>query len=206
MARSYRLCWPLGLSSSSLNGSLGRARWRSYYPFQESEARHLVRNVLAAPSSVLYQTKLRIGTMILRVIYGYYIKDEKDPFLALPVAAMKNLTKALASALRVWLVDFISQLNNVPKCMPGSKFLSIAKEWRKIAWDAFWDPSNCQCKVGLETGITPTPNLCGNITFSLRRGNYRKRKKINQFGPASAIMGGGLDPNMSSALSLFDIL
>ncbi|KIJ43059.1 hypothetical protein M422DRAFT_98165, partial [Sphaerobolus stellatus SS14] len=61
-----------------------------YYSLQEKEARILVRNLLENPNTLFPQTKLRIATIITRLTYGYYIKDENDPFLTTPRTAMEN--------------------------------------------------------------------------------------------------------------------
>ncbi|OCH86702.1 putative monooxygenase [Obba rivulosa] len=170
-----------------------------YYPLQETEARKLVRNVLANPDSLFPQTKLRIGTIIIRVTYGYYIKDENDPFLTLPLTAMDNFSKA--SAPGTWLVDFVPKLKNMPSWMPGAGFLETAKKWRKIVWDASWDPYNW-CKNNLDTGETLMPNLCGT-TIQSAEGKLSKEDEEQLVWAASAIMGGGLDTNMSTSLSFF---
>ena len=49
----------------------------------------------------------RIGTIIFRVAYGHYVRDEDDPFLVAGLAAIKNFSEA--SAPGRWLVDFIPQ-------------------------------------------------------------------------------------------------
>ncbi|EMD35670.1 hypothetical protein CERSUDRAFT_85632 [Gelatoporia subvermispora B] len=171
-----------------------------YYQLQETEVRKLVRNVILDPDSLFSQTKLRIGTIIIRVTYGYYIKGEQDPFLTLPLTAMENFSKA--SAPGTWLVDFVPQMKNMPSWMPGAGFLKTAKKWRKIVWDASWDPYNW-CKNGLETGETLMPNLCGSAIQSAADGKLSKEDEEQLVWAASAIMGGGLDTNMSAALSFF---
>lgn len=102
----------------------------------------------------------------------------------------------------------------MPSWMPGAGFLKTAKKWRKIVWDASWDPYNW-CKNGLvravlyiqlaythnyadlsgsqETGETLMPNLCGSAIQSAADGKLSKEDEEQLVWAASAIMGGGLD-------------
>jgi len=170
-----------------------------YYPLQEKEAAILVRNLLKDPSSLVEQIKLRIGIIIIRVTYGYYIQTPNDPFLTTPLQAMVNFGKATAPGN--FLVDFIPALRHMPRWMPGSGFLQTADEWRKIVWDASWNPYEW-CKNNLETGKTLMPNLCGNYVQEAG-GKMSKDDELKLVWAASSVMGGGLDTNMSSALSFF---
>lgn len=49
--------------------------------------------------------------MIIRATYGYYVKDETDPFLTLPLIAMDNFSQATAPGS--WLVDVVPQRTSV---------------------------------------------------------------------------------------------
>jgi len=170
-----------------------------YHGLQEKEARILVRNILKDPSSLESQIKLRIGIIIIRVTYGYYIQDENDPFLATPLIAMENFSKATAPGN--FLVDFIPSLRYIPRWMPGSGFLNTADDWHKIVMDATWNPYEW-CKNNLSTGKTLMPNLCGNMLQE--KGDEMDSDTEAKLGwAASGVMGGGLDTNMSSALTFF---
>lgn len=47
----------------------------------------------------------RIGIIIIRVTYGYYIEDENDPFLTKPLKAMDNFSEATVPGN--FMVDFL---------------------------------------------------------------------------------------------------
>ena len=105
----------------------------------------------------------RIGHIICRVTYGYSVQSADDPFLADPIAAMVNFSKATTPGN--FLVDFIPARKSyysfiiiiiiiisilvftnslavkyLPRWMPGSGFLKLAEEWNKVMWDAANNP------------------------------------------------------------------
>ena len=50
-----------------------------------------------------YHLHRRIGTIVMRVIYGYYPKSASDPLLACPIRSVINF--GLAFQPGFWLVD-----------------------------------------------------------------------------------------------------
>ncbi|KAF9043117.1 putative monooxygenase [Panaeolus papilionaceus] len=177
----------------------GMASCPKYYDLQNKEARILVRNILKDPSSLESEIKLRIGIIIIRTTYGYYVQSPDDPILANPLTAMDNFSKSTAPGN--FLVDFVPSLKGVPGWVPGSGFLQTAKEWKKIMEAASWNPVNF-CRDNLETGKTLMPNLCGNI-YQEAGGKLSKEAEEQLVWASSSVLGGGLDTNMSSALTFF---
>ncbi|KAF9045138.1 cytochrome P450 [Panaeolus papilionaceus] len=171
-----------------------------YHNLQEKEARLLVRNVIKNPASMESEVKLRIGIIIIRTTYGYYVQSLDDPVLAAPLKAMDNFSAATAPGS--YLVDVIPSLQKLPSWLPGSGFMKTAQEWKKIMSDASWNPVNF-CRDNLNTGKTLMPNLCGNI-YKEAGGKLSKEEEEELVWATSAIMGGGLDTNMSSALTFFE--
>ncbi|PPQ89827.1 hypothetical protein CVT25_007528 [Psilocybe cyanescens] len=194
-----------------------------YHTLQEKEAAILVRHLIAHPSELFSQIKLRIGTIIIRVAYGYYVKSSDDPFLTTPLAAMANF--AIASTPGNFLVDFIParqyifrflilvcsivtdlmvyghKVKHIPRWMPGSGFLKTAEEWHKILWDATWNNFEWS-KKNLDTGKALLPNLCA--TYLREEGDaMSENDEMKLVWAAATIMGGGLDTNMSTALTFY---
>ncbi|KAF8898066.1 cytochrome P450 [Gymnopilus junonius] len=170
-----------------------------YYSLQEKEAAILVRNLLKDSSSLVEQIKLRIGIIIIRVTYGHYIQTPDDPFLTTPLQAMVNF--GISTTPGNFMVDFIPALKHLPAWMPGAGFLQTAKKWRQIVWDASWNPYEW-CKKNMDTGKTLMPNLCGTY-INEAGGKLTHDDEMKIVWAASSVMGGGLDTNMSSALSFF---
>ncbi|KIJ27702.1 hypothetical protein M422DRAFT_89822, partial [Sphaerobolus stellatus SS14] len=130
---------------------------------------------------------------------GYYIKDENDPFLTTPLKAMDNFSEATVPGN--FMVDFLPFMRNLPSWMPGSGFLETAKAWRKVVYDATYNPYEW-AKKNLQTGKTLLPSLCGSLIQNAG-GKLPEETEERLVWAASAVMGGGLDTNMSTALSFF---
>ncbi|KAF7375483.1 putative monooxygenase [Mycena sanguinolenta] len=128
-----------------------------YYPLQETESRKLVNGLLNDSSTLRSQIQLRTGAVIFRIVYGYFLADENDPFLTAGLKTIEIMTKSTTPG--AWTVDFLPILRYIPTWLPGSGFLRIAKEWRKIVRDAAWGPY-LWCKKNLATGTVHLPNLC----------------------------------------------
>ncbi|EFI26618.1 cytochrome P450 [Coprinopsis cinerea okayama7 len=168
-----------------------------YAPLQEKETRLLFRNVLANPENLKSEIALRVGIIIIRITYGYYIQSKDDPILTTPLQAMHNFS--IATTPGNFIVDFLPFLKHIPEWMPGSRFHRIAREWREVVRVATFTPYEW-CKRNLETGKTLMPNLCGNLLSS---GTLSAEEERTLAFASSSVMGGGLDSNVSSALSFF---
>ncbi|KIJ29218.1 hypothetical protein M422DRAFT_188789 [Sphaerobolus stellatus SS14] len=179
--------------------AFGQASIPRCYSLQEKEAQILIKNVLKDPSSLFTQIKLRIGVIIIRVTYGYYVKDETDPFLTTPLKAMDNFSEA--SIPGNFMVDVLPFMRNLPSWMPGSGFLQTAKAWRKIFYDASYNPYEWS-KQNLRTGKTLLPSLCGTLLQNAD-GELPDETEERLVWAATSMMGGGLDTNMTTALSFF---
>ncbi|KAF8965481.1 putative monooxygenase [Flammula alnicola] len=168
-----------------------------YYPLQEKEAAVLVSNLLEDSASLVSEIQLRIGTIITRVTYGYYVHSAEDPILATPLAAVAIFSQT--STPGKFLVDFIPALKYLPRWMPGSGFLKAAEEWRQVICDAAWTPYEF-CKKNLETGKSLMPNLCGGI-IQEAGGKLSKDEEHSLVWTAITVMAGGSETTISSTLS-----
>ncbi|KAF7375472.1 putative monooxygenase [Mycena sanguinolenta] len=170
-----------------------------YYSLQETEARKLVHGLLDDPNTLARQTQLRIGVIIFRIVYGYYVTDENDPFLAAGLTRIEIFSKSTASG--AWTVDVLPILRYIPSWLPGSGFLQIAKQWRKTVMAAAWDPY-LWCKKNLATGTVLLPNLCAQYLAEVDE-TMSEEQEERLVWAAASVMGGGLDTNTSSILTFF---
>ncbi|KAJ7075379.1 putative monooxygenase [Mycena belliarum] len=170
-----------------------------YHPIQEREARKFISGIIEDSSTLFRQLKLRMGTIIIQVTYGHYLKDENDPFLTMPLTAMDNFSKSTAPG--AWLVDFIPQLQYMPVWMPGASFLSTAAKWRQIVWDTTWQPY-LWSKKNLESGNILLPNMCSTFLEEADR-NPSEEQQDRLVWAASTVMGAGMDTNVSTVLIFF---
>ncbi|KAJ7477023.1 putative monooxygenase [Mycena galericulata] len=177
----------------------GPSAVRQYYPLQEAEARKLVHGLVVDSTTLAGQIRLRIGTIIIRVTYGHYINGEQDPFLTSPLTAMDNFSQATAPG--VWFVDLLPALKNIPSWIPGTGFLQVARQWRKLVMDTTWNPYRWS-KKNLESGTVLLPNLCAN-NIEASDGKLSEEQEERLVWAACSMMGGGMDTNISSVLTFF---
>ncbi|KAF7375480.1 putative monooxygenase [Mycena sanguinolenta] len=160
-----------------------------YYPLQETESRKLIHGILGDPRTLASQTHLRIGTMIFRIIYGHSVKDENDPFLTAGLTRMEIFSKSTTPG--VWAVNTLPILRYIPSWLPGSGFIQIAKQWRKIARDAAWEPY-LWCKKNLATGAVLLPNFCAHYLTEVDEA-ISEEQEDRLVWAAAEVMGGGMD-------------
>ncbi|KZT71135.1 putative monooxygenase [Daedalea quercina L-15889] len=164
-----------------------------YYPIQEHEARRLARGMLERPETLVSQTKTRIAAIIMRVTYGYTVKGEDDPMITVPFAAMDNFSYATEPG--VWMVDFIPQLQYLPRWMPGASFLATAERFRELEHKASWSPY-LWCKQKVQEGSEEACLVASAL--SQFEGKMDDEDEAALVWAASSGLGGGLDTNMST--------
>ncbi|KAJ7656514.1 putative monooxygenase [Mycena polygramma] len=173
----------------------GPNTYQKYCSLQECEARKLVLGVLNDPHSLADQTELRIGTLIIQATYGYYLIDEKDPFLTATLAALDNFSQAVTPG--AWAVEYLPILRMCPTWTRGRGFLETARDWRSVIKAASWDP------YLWESGIFVPPSLCVTALEAFHGREPSEEEERDLVWAASTVMGGGLDTNVSSILSFF---
>ncbi|KAH9934272.1 cytochrome P450 [Fomitopsis serialis] len=167
-----------------------------YYSIQEDEARRLVQGLLRDPGTVVSQTKRRIAAIIMRVTYGYTVKVEDDRMITMQFEAMDNFT--YASEPGVWIVDFIPQLQYLPRWMPGASFLRTAQAFKELEHDATRMPY-LWCKEQIQAGKAE-PCLVASALEQCD-GKMSDEDEVALILGTNSALGGGLDTNMSSIFS-----
>ncbi|KJZ72506.1 hypothetical protein HIM_08175 [Hirsutella minnesotensis 3608] len=96
---------------------------------QEAEARWFLLRVLNNPDATIQHLKHTMGSIILKMTYGYAVGPKgADPLIDL----IERMTENLVLATVPWPVDFIPALKHLPDGVPGSGFKTIARSWKKI--------------------------------------------------------------------------
>ncbi|KAF9474971.1 cytochrome P450 [Pholiota conissans] len=168
-----------------------------YHALQEKEAATLVKNVLEDPDTLRKELHFRIGVIILRATYGYYVTSPDDYILQLGRKGIECFSRT--SAPGRYLVDMIPALQYLPSWMPGADFLKEAAEMRTLLHEVANAPYHW-CKSNLDNGKTLMPNLCGTIIQNTEEEEL-KEVQHNVIWGAVSMLGGGLDTNVSTALS-----
>ncbi|KAF7342508.1 Cytochrome P450 [Mycena venus] len=92
-----------------------------------SEIRKLLQNLLLNPP-------LTTGAIVLRIAYGYSIREGSDRFLELFDLRAKIFARSTQP--RAFLVNLLPFLRYWPSWLPGGKFRTIAAKWAKTIQDS----------------------------------------------------------------------
>ncbi|KAF7311496.1 Cytochrome P450 [Mycena kentingensis (nom. inval.)] len=109
------------------------AKIERFQPIQTEEYRRLLRFLLDSPEKFVSHLHFTTSAVILRIAYGYELKDESDPLLELVRNVMEEFSEAAVPG--AFLVDLIPLLKYVPSWMPGAGFKRKAALWRRHVLD-----------------------------------------------------------------------
>ncbi|KAG6849320.1 hypothetical protein H0H93_009461 [Arthromyces matolae] len=104
--------------------------------FHDSEMQSVqdfLNNIYASPDDLIPYIKKHVGTVALKIVYGYDVTDKEDEFVSLLDRGMENfsmVTAPLSSA-----VDVFPFLKHLPSWFPGGGFHSEAEAGRKVLMD-----------------------------------------------------------------------
>jgi len=100
-------------------------QWQS---LQEAEAYKTLRKLLQTPSNFTKHFHHNAGSSIMRIVYGYELEGEDDPFLKHANKVMAEFSQACAPGH--WMVDILPFLKHVPGWVPGAGFQNNALKMR----------------------------------------------------------------------------
>ncbi|KAF9033183.1 cytochrome P450 [Panaeolus papilionaceus] len=169
----------------------------SFYPIEEEETRKFVKRILSDPDGVAGHVRKLAGAMILRVSYGYNIKEENDPFIDLSDQAMMHFSAATAPG--GFLVNIIPALRFMPDWIPGAGFHHKAKAWKKTLHEMVDRPYQF-VKQKMEAG-TAEPSLSSRLLSETIDLTPTREHEIKW--SAAAFYSGGADTSVASIHSLF---
>ncbi|KAJ7503304.1 cytochrome P450 [Mycena galericulata] len=109
----------------SLFGS--KSTMANFEPLEETETHRFVKRLLANPDGLKDHIRKTAGAIILRISYGYEVKEGADPFVTLVDIAMEQFN--LSSSPGGFLVNLVPALQHLPSWFPGAGFQSTAKSW-----------------------------------------------------------------------------
>ncbi|KAF8811366.1 hypothetical protein BYT27DRAFT_6464003 [Phlegmacium glaucopus] len=98
-----------------------------FYPVEELETHRLLKRVAQSPDDIAAHIRKTAGAIILRISYGYEVKEKDDPFVTLADEAL--LQFSLATAPGSFLVDIFPLLKYLPAWFPGAGFKRTAVHW-----------------------------------------------------------------------------
>ncbi|KAG1855191.1 cytochrome P450 [Suillus subalutaceus] len=173
-----------------------RAAVDVYNEIEEVETHRFLKRVLAKPDQLQEHVRHTAGAVILRITYGYEVKENDDPFIDL--ANLVTTHGSQATAPGAYMVDILPFLAKVPAWLPGAGFKRLAREWRETLKEMVSAPHEL-VKDQMVAGIAPmsfTSNLLGSSDVSAEEDNAVKWSSFSLYS-------GGSETTVSAIYSLF---
>ncbi|KAF9254188.1 cytochrome P450 [Marasmius fiardii PR-910] len=98
---------------------------------QTDAAKALLRQLANTPENFFEHVKHHAGFIILKLVYGYELKLENDPYVELATNAVGAITQVVNHGQ--FAVDFLPILKHIPSWFPGAGFKRKAEAWRPLA-------------------------------------------------------------------------
>ncbi|KAG9088543.1 hypothetical protein FS749_002077, partial [Ceratobasidium sp. UAMH 11750] len=99
------------------------------WPLQEREAIKFVERLLQTPEEFIQHIRQTAGATVLKLAYGYEVKDRRDPFIVLADKTMDMFS--IVTTPGAFLVDTFPLL----KYLPWAPFKAKAREWSELLRD-----------------------------------------------------------------------
>ncbi|KAG0699195.1 cytochrome P450 [Suillus ampliporus] len=190
-----------------------RAAFSVYDPVEEIETHRFLKSVLAKPDQLQAHIRRTTGAIILRISYGYEVKEVDDPLVVNAERALDQFARF--SIAGDFLVDFLpfckaihfdvfSQwpdyvlVAKVPEWFPGAAFKRIARECRETLEEMAAVPYKF-VKDQMAAGIAPksfTLDMLDGRTLSAEDDHMAKWS-------AASLYAGGADTSVSAVYSFF---
>ncbi|KAG2139863.1 cytochrome P450 [Suillus bovinus] len=161
-----------------------------YEPSEEIEVRRFLKRVFAQPEQLDAHIRHTAGAIILRISYGYEVKDNNDPFVDLVGRAMHHLSQAGDTG--AFMVDIM------PCGFLVLDSSALAREWRQTLKETVDAPYKF-AKDQIAAGIAPmsyASNLLKGRTLSAEEDHMVKWS-------AQSLYAGGADTTVSTIYSIF---
>ncbi|KAG2151901.1 cytochrome P450 [Suillus cothurnatus] len=173
-----------------------RAAFDIYNSVEEIETRRFLKRVLTKPDQLQEHVRHTAGAIILRISYGYEVKENNDPFVDLADRALEEFSQATAHG--AFMVDIMPSLAKVPEWFPGAGFKRLAREWHETVEEMVSAPYNF-VKNQMAAGIAPK-----SFTSALLEGRTLTSEENDVVRwSAVSLYGGGSDTTVSAIYSFF---
>ncbi|KAG1878398.1 cytochrome P450 [Suillus tomentosus] len=173
-----------------------RAALVDYHPIEEMEAHRFLKRVLANPDQLRAHIRHTAGAVILRLCYGYEVKEHDDPLIDMAKRALEQFCRY--GPFGEFMVDFLPFLAKVPEWFPGAGFKRLARECRETTEVAAATPY-IFAKDQIAAGIAPksfVSDLFKDRTLTAEEDYVVKWS-------AGSLFSGGSDTSVSANYSFF---
>ncbi|TRX88391.1 hypothetical protein FHL15_010704 [Xylaria flabelliformis] len=106
---------------------------------EEAEVGHFLLHLLESPENLVDHVKTEVGSVTLRIAYGYTAESHKnDPLIDMSTDVMTKFGRAAVPG--TYLVDTFPFLRNLPDWFPGTSFKELARQWERELLDVTEKP------------------------------------------------------------------
>ncbi|TEB35555.1 cytochrome P450 [Coprinellus micaceus] len=169
---------------------------RKFLPITEQEVQRFLRRVLTKPEDLSNHIRRSVGAVVLKVSYGYEVKDNHDPFITLADKATEQFS--LATAPGGFLVDLIPALKHIPMWFPGAGFRRTADAWSRTLVQMVDQPFSF-VKQQMATGIAP-PSFTSAF---LERKDLSPEEEFDLKWSSASLYSGAADTTVSALYGFF---
>ncbi|QRV81909.1 cytochrome P450 family protein [Ceratobasidium sp. AG-Ba] len=187
-------------SRKLLHDGMSLKAMEDLWPLLEREALKYIRRLADTPEEFAQHIRQTAGSIVIKLTYGYDVKDNKDHFIVLADEAVDMFSKVTAPG--AFLVDTFPSL----KYLPWAPFKSKAREWRKMLLNLVNEPMQF-AKEQMQKGQTDPFLVMRWLEQEAQPGQQpaaeiEERESLIKWA-AMSLYGGGADTTVSSILTFF---
>ncbi|EKM56473.1 uncharacterized protein PHACADRAFT_253615, partial [Phanerochaete carnosa HHB-10118-sp] len=174
----------------------GKAQMERHLRLIECETKNFLKRMLKRPEGVAGNIRRTAGAIILKLSYGYEIREDQDPLVDLVNRVMEQFTEATTPG--AFLVDVFPLLRHVPAWIPGASFKVKAQQW-KYTLQQVIDVPHAFVKEQM-TNHAEIPSYTSELLRDERLESSQERDiKLS----ASSLYTGGADTTVSAIHTFF---
>ncbi|EJD35338.1 cytochrome P450 [Auricularia subglabra TFB-10046 SS5] len=187
--------------SRLLHQALSKTAIRDYQSAQDDATNRMLKSMLLNPDSFAQHIRTCAGRIIMRVAYGYELKNEEDYYISLVQQSISLGNEAFKPGR--WLVDSFPLLRHVPSWFPAAGFKKWAAEARSKLDEMTRAPHD-MVKAQMAAGTAPPSFTSRNLVDA--DGNPVSPDKEEAVAWVSAALYVGAADTTVAALSTFILM
>ncbi|KAK0479643.1 cytochrome P450 [Armillaria novae-zelandiae] len=168
-----------------------------YYPVQLKATSVLLKQLLKSPDAFAHHIRHHTGSVIMKTVYGYDVDPNGDQFVELVDRTHESIH--MVGNVGSFLVDYIPSLKYLPRWVPGTRFLSLARAWSKDVEEMAEAPFQYTVE-SVAKGIAPPSFVSENLTTKTGASENAEHLKIVR-DTAAVAFSAGADTTVSAVLS-----
>ncbi|KAF8348622.1 cytochrome P450 [Amanita rubescens] len=168
-----------------------------FYHIEEMETHRFLKDIQAKPEQLAAHIRRTAGAIILRIAYGYEVKEGRDPFVSAADEAVEQFS--ISTSPGAFLVNLVPSLRHVPDWFPGAGFKQTARAWKQTLYDMVEGPYKF-VKEQRDLG-TAEPSMLLNLLQD--ESNLSASDIYDIKWVTASLYSGGADTTVSAIYSFF---